>query len=76
LWAQGLKAAAVQLEHLWNKFCQQHELCLFCAYPKTGFTQDINDSIMNICACHSKMIGGSEKQLTEIIYTDVIRKTG
>jgi len=71
LWAQGLNGATVQLEHLWNKFCEQHEFCLFCAYPKTGFTQDINDSIMDICGCHTKMIEGSETQLTEVVYTSL-----
>lgn len=71
LWAQGLNGATVHLEYLWNKFCEQHEFCLFCAYPKTGFTQDMNESIMNICGCHSKMIDSSEKQLTEIIYKNL-----
>jgi hypothetical protein len=70
LWAQGLNGATVHLEFLWNKFCEARELCLFCAYPKTGFTMDINESIMTICGCHSKMIGGAEKQLTEILYTN------
>lgn len=71
LWAQGLNGATVQLEHLWNKFCQQNKFCLFCAYPKSGFTQDMNDSIMNICDCHTRMIDGSEKQLTEVVYTNL-----
>ncbi|MDB5198877.1 MAG: hypothetical protein JWO92_840 [Chitinophagaceae bacterium] len=71
LWAQGLNGATVHLEHLWNKFSEQHQFCLFCAYPKSGFTQDINDSIMNICGCHTKMIEGSERQLTEIVYTNL-----
>ena len=71
LWAQGLNGATVHLEYLWNKFSEQNEFCLFCAYPKTGFTQDINDSIMSICGCHTKMIEGAEKQLTEVIYTNL-----
>ncbi len=68
LWAEGHNGATVQLEHLWNKFCEQEAFCLFCAYPKTGFTNDINDSFMHICGSHSKMISGSERQMTNVIY--------
>lgn len=68
LWAQGHYGATVHLEHLWNRFCEQKSFCLFCAYPKSGFTNDINTSIMHICGSHSKMISGSEKQLREIYY--------
>lgn len=71
LWAQGLNGATVHLEYLWNKFCEQNSFCLFCAYPKTGFTQNINDSIMNICGCHTKMIAGSEKQSEEVVYQTI-----
>ncbi len=35
LWAQGYNGATVQLEHLWNNFCQKEAFCLFCAYPKS-----------------------------------------
>lgn len=72
LWAQGYNGATVQLEHLWNKFCEKQSFCLFCAYPKSGFTEDINTSIMHICGSHSKMISGSEKQLTEVTYKELI----
>jgi DcmR-like sensory protein len=68
LWAQGLAGATVNLEHLWNKFCEKQAFSLFCAYPKSGFTQDINESINNICGCHSKMIHGANKSLTEVLY--------
>lgn len=76
LWAQGLNGATVRLEYLWNRFCEKNEFCLFCAYPKSGFTQDIKASIDNICSCHTKMIGGAEKQLTEIVYTNLQKATG
>ncbi len=74
LWAQGLNGATVQLEHLWNKFCEKNKFSLFCAYPKSGFTQDMNDSIIDICGCHTKMINGSTLQLTEVQYTEVPKK--
>jgi hypothetical protein len=74
LWAQGLNGATVRLEHFWNKFCDEHKFSLFCAYPKAGFTQDINDSISKICNCHAKMINGEEVQLYEVIYKNICEK--
>ncbi|MES2777245.1 MAG: MEDS domain-containing protein [Bacteroidota bacterium] len=72
LWAQGHNGATIQLEHLWNRFCANKSFCLFCAYPKSGFTDDINTSIMHVCGAHSKMISGSRGQLTEISYKELI----
>lgn len=72
LWAQGHNGATVHLEHLWNKYCEKQSFCLFCAYPRSGFTEDINISIMHICGSHSKMISGSEKQLAEVTYKSLI----
>jgi hypothetical protein len=57
LWAQGHSGATVRLEHFWNSICQSEAFCVFCAYPKSGFTQDANDSIKNICDAHSRVIG-------------------
>lgn len=71
LWAQGHNGATVQLEHLWNKYCEKQSFCLFCAYPRSGFTEDINTSIMHICGTHSKMISGSDKQLTDVKYKNL-----
>lgn len=68
LWARGYSGATVQLEHLWNKFCEKETLGLFCAYPKAGFTTDINDSLTHICGSHSKMISGSERQMTNVVF--------
>jgi hypothetical protein len=71
LWAQGLNGATIHLEYLWNKFCSNHEFCLFCAYPKSSFTQDINESMTNICNCHTKMISSSKDRLNQITYIDL-----
>lgn len=68
LWAQGHHGATVQLEHMWNKFCETEPLSLFCAYPKSGFTRDAGDSIMHICSSHSKFITGSDKPVKELRY--------
>lgn len=68
LWAQGNAGATVNLEYLWNRFCAKQEFCLFCAYPKSGFTNDMNKSINDICGCHTKMIDGTEQSLTHVLY--------
>jgi hypothetical protein len=56
LWAQGHTAATVHLEHLWHALCREKQFTLFCAYPKSGFTQDAADSVLDICNAHSKVI--------------------
>jgi hypothetical protein len=76
LWAQGNNGATVQLENLWNHFCEKQEMCLFCAYPKAGFTQDIKASIQHICNTHTRIIDGAEKQLSDVYYKDSRKKTG
>ena len=68
LWAQGHSGATIRLENLWNKFSETEAFCLFCAYPKISFTQDINTSISNICATHTKVISGEVGPATEIFY--------
>jgi hypothetical protein len=68
LWENGHNGATLQLEHLWNKFCEMETFCLFCAYPKTGFTQDIHQSFNHICSAHSTIITGSKPQMKEVYY--------
>ncbi|MDZ4685882.1 MAG: MEDS domain-containing protein [Planctomycetaceae bacterium] len=58
LWAQGHSGATVRLEHLWNKYCRDENLSLFCAYPKSGFTKDAAVSLREICAAHTKVLQG------------------
>lgn len=61
LWARGHNAATVRLEYLWTRFCQTEALCLFCAYPRSGFTQDADASIREICAAHGKVLAGDTR---------------
>jgi hypothetical protein len=56
LWAGGHNGATVRLEHLWHQFCRTAAFSLFCAYPRTGFTQDADAAIRAICAEHSKVV--------------------
>jgi hypothetical protein len=56
LWANGHVEAIHQLEQLWDKLCQKKFVSLFCDYPKSGFTQNTEASILEICKTHSKVI--------------------
>jgi hypothetical protein len=58
LWAQGHSGATVRLEHLWHQVCREHAFPLFCAYPRTGFTQNASASLEEICATHDRLLGG------------------
>jgi hypothetical protein len=70
LWQQGHNGATLQLEHLWNRFCKTEDFCLFCAYPRSGFTQDPLESIMHICSTHARVIAGDvrSRSSTEVFY--------
>jgi hypothetical protein len=55
MWAEGNCGATVRLEHLWTRLCQQEAFSLFCAYPKTGFTQQPAQALAEVCAAHSRL---------------------
>jgi hypothetical protein len=74
LWAMGNVDATIRLEHLWNKFCESEFFSLFCAYPKSGFTQDATQSVMHICQAHSRLITGTGKGKTDLFYKNINRK--
>lgn len=57
LWAQGDCGATVCLEHCWHVVCQLEDLPLFCAYPRAGFTKEAAESLRDICAAHSRLVG-------------------
>jgi hypothetical protein len=56
LWNRGLNGATVRLEYLWQSLCQREQFSLFCAYPKSGFTVDAEDSMRTICEAHSRVL--------------------
>ena len=68
LWEQGNCGATVQLENLWNELHGKSPFTLFCAYPKTGFSQSAHDSIDTICKQHAKVIDGHARPSTAIYY--------
>jgi MEDS: MEthanogen/methylotroph, DcmR Sensory domain len=53
---QGHNRATVRLENLWNQFIDEEQFRLFCAYPRSGFTQEADESILEICSHHSRVI--------------------
>ena len=74
LWAQGHTGATVHLEHLWTQYCESEQFSLFCAYPKSGFTEDANESLAQICKCHSKTIAADEGGLGEVPLVDLPKR--
>jgi hypothetical protein len=77
LWAKEQVGATVRLEQLWNKFCETQALCLFCAYPQSGFTQDAAESVAHICSAHSKMIrSGATHGVNDIYYRVTEQQVG
>jgi hypothetical protein len=56
MWTQGYCGATIRLEHLWADFCRDQKFSLFCAYPKTGFTEDAADDIGRLCALHTQVL--------------------
>jgi hypothetical protein len=71
LWAQGQSGATVHLEHLWNRLCATDTFSLFCAYPKSGFTQDASTSLRDICCSHTKLITGNGASKSDILYQEL-----
>jgi len=68
LWSQGLNGATIQLEDLWNKAAEIEDFCLFCAYPKSGFSASPSESLKHICCTHSKVINGATPALKQVLY--------
>ncbi len=71
LWDRGMNGATVHLENLWNELHGRNDFSLYCAYPKSGFTQSPIDAIDSICKTHTKVIDGNWRPSTEIYYRGV-----
>jgi len=67
LWAQGLEAAAIELENFWNKLQQIENFSLFCSYPKSGFKNG-EDCIARVCSIHTKRIDSTVGFTNEVLY--------
>jgi hypothetical protein len=54
LWQDGLTAAAIRLEMLWNLLTTRHDFSLLCGYAMGSFYKD--GGMRDICAQHSHVI--------------------
>jgi len=72
LWSKGFNGATVHLESLWNKFMHSQTFTLFCAYPKSGFTEDPYTSMVHICNTHTKIIASGQQK--EVLYKSAMHK--
>jgi hypothetical protein len=68
LWAEGKNGATVQLEKLWCRLHEKDNFSLYCAYPRSGFTQSLQKSVENICKSHSLIIDGKFRSSTNVYY--------
>lgn len=57
LWAQDHHGATVRLEQLWCGLCEREGLAVFCAYPRFGSTRDLQESVAEVCALHTQVLG-------------------
>jgi hypothetical protein len=71
LWAQGLNGATVQLEMLWCQLHEKENISLYCAYPKSGFTQTLQESVDSICRKHSHLLDGTFRTSPDIYYRNI-----
>jgi hypothetical protein len=63
LWNAGHVAAAIELEKIWNDFGRTVPFSLMCAYPAASVTGDgTEDAFLQVCQCHSDVIGAGEDQ--------------
>jgi hypothetical protein len=54
LWDDGQRAAAVDLEALWNELARQYSFALLCTYPVSGIgAEEDGDELAQIDAAHA-----------------------
>jgi hypothetical protein len=51
LWQDGMTAAAIRLEILWNQLATTHDFSLLCGYAMGSFYKDVG--MRDVCAQHS-----------------------
>jgi DcmR-like sensory protein len=54
LWDEGNKAAALELEGLWNEILTERTFHLHCAYPRSGFVN--HTDVDAVCHSHSHVL--------------------
>lgn len=71
LLAQGHREIATEVERIADSLNHVNPTCVFCIYSKNLVGDDPITYDKVICAQHSKMISGSEKQLTQVFYRNM-----
>jgi hypothetical protein len=54
LWKDGMTAAAIRLEMLWNRLANTHEFSLLCGYAMGNFYKDA--TIEDVCRHHTHVV--------------------
>jgi hypothetical protein len=72
LFSLGFKEAAIKLESAGNDFCKSIPGSACCVYPKKLFTGLLTEYSLPIYCSHTKIISGSEKQITHVHYGNVM----
>ena len=62
LWKDGLTAAAIRLETLWNELAKSHDFKLLCGYSSENLYQDA--TVGQITGQHSHLIGDTGEAAT------------
>jgi hypothetical protein len=55
LWMQGHRQGMARLEQLWTVYCQEGAFSLFCAYPRSGLTLEVDAALVEISATHARV---------------------
>jgi hypothetical protein len=57
LWKNGMSAAAIRLEMLWNRLANTHDFSLLCGYAMGNFYK--NATIDDVCRHHTHVVSAS-----------------
>jgi hypothetical protein len=68
LMAQGYKDIPMRVEQIFDRVFHEHKSCVYCGYSKKLFTGELLQYRSPVCELHSKIISGSVKQLTHVLY--------
>jgi signal transduction histidine kinase/ActR/RegA family two-component response regulator len=53
----GNPDAAIRLEQIWNGFIKKHALLLYCAYPLSSFSTDVDGTrFLEVCGEHTSVL--------------------
>lgn len=62
LWKDGMSAAAIKLEMLWNRLANTHDFSLLCGYAMGNFYKDA--TIDDVCRHHTHVVSDDGRQVS------------